>query len=215
MISPSEPAIHLAHFSDIHVTAPTRHNIDGIHCHFARSIHSRDVTKIHGIPVTTLERALLDLAEAKDRRPFAAALKQAQHEDRLDLRRINATIARNAGRRGIKPLRHALGDLTDEPGWTQSELERRFRKLTEIHGLPLPLTNQYVEGELVDAYWPDQAVVVEVDGWKTHKTRAAFETDRARDSKLAAAHFRVLRFTYRRIEDDPRGVADDLRRALS
>src|ERR1700758_784652 len=42
---------------DIHVTAPTRHNIDGIHCHFARSIHSRDVTKIHGIPVTTLERA--------------------------------------------------------------------------------------------------------------------------------------------------------------
>jgi very-short-patch-repair endonuclease len=200
---------------DIHVTAPTRHNIDGIHCHFARSIHSRDVTKIHGIPVTTLERALLDLAEAKDRRPFAAALKQAQHEDRLDLRRINATIARNAGRRGIKPLRQALGDLTDEPGWTQSELERRFRKLTEIHGLPLPLTNQYVEGELVDAYWPDQAVVVEVDGWKTHKTRAAFETDRVRDSKLAAAHFRVLRFTYRRIEDDPRGVADDLRRALS
>jgi hypothetical protein len=114
---------------DIHVTAPTRHNIDGIHCHFARSIHSRDVTK--------------------------------------------------------------------------------------IHGLPLPLTNQYVEGEFVDAYWPDQAVVVEVDGWKTHKTRAAFETDRVRDSKLAAAHFRVLRFTYRRIEDDPRGVADDLRRALS
>src|SRR6201993_1708815 len=70
---------------DIHVTAPTRHNIDGIHCHFARSIHSRDVTKIHGIPVTTLERALLDLAEAKDRRPLAAALDQAQHEDRLAL----------------------------------------------------------------------------------------------------------------------------------
>lgn len=199
---------------DIHVTAPTRHHINGVHCHFARTIDPREVTEIHGIPVTTLERALLDLAEAKDRRPFATALKQAQHEDKLDLRRINATVARNPGRRGIKPLRTELAELTEEPGWTQSELERRFRALTQTYGLPLPLTNQYVEGELVDAYWPDHGVVVEVDGWRTHRTRAAFEADRARDSKLAAAGYRVLRFTYRRIRDDPAGVADELRRVL-
>jgi very-short-patch-repair endonuclease len=200
---------------DIHVTAPTRHSIDGVRCHYARTLHPRDVAKIHGIPVTTLERVLLDLAEAKDRRPFTAALKQAQHEDRLDLRRINATIARDAGRRGIKPLSDALAQLTEEPGWTQSELERRLVELTRAAGLPLPLTNQYVEGELVDAYWPDHGLVVEVDGWKTHKTRDAFERDRARDSKLAAAGYRVMRFTYRRIRDDPAGVADELRRALN
>jgi very-short-patch-repair endonuclease len=97
----------------------------------------------------------------------------------------------------------------------QSELERRFRSLTRAHGLPLPLTNQYVEGQLVDAYWPDRGLVVEVDGWKTHKTRSAFEDDRARDSRLAAAHYRVMRFTYRRLRDDAPGVADELRRALS
>ncbi len=74
----------------VHVTAPTRHNVPGVRCHSARSIHPRDVTKVDDIPVTTLERTLLDLAEAKDRRNFGAALKQAQHEDRLDLRRPTA-----------------------------------------------------------------------------------------------------------------------------
>ena len=48
----------------------------------------------------------------------------------------------------------------------------------------------------------------------THKTRAAFEADRGRDAELVAAGYRVLRFTSRRIKDDPRGVAEDLRRVL-
>jgi very-short-patch-repair endonuclease len=196
---------------DIHVTALKGHSIDGICCHCVRAIRPADVSKIDGIRVTTLPRTLLDLAEATDRSDFAAALKQAQHEDTLDLRALTATMARNHGRRGVKALR----DLTEEPGWTQSELERRFVALTRAHGLPRPLTNQYVEGELVDAYWPDHRLIVEVDGWRTHKTRAAFEADRVRDAKLVAAGYRVLRITYRRLRDDPRGVADDLRRALS
>src|ERR1700760_842815 len=199
---------------DIHVTAPTRHGLAGIRCHAVRGLDPRDVTKIHGIPVTTLERALLDLAEAKDGRPFTAALKQAQHEDKLDLRRINATVARNPGRRGIKRLRTALSDLTDEPGWTQSEMERQLLALVRAAGLPVPLTNQYVEGELVDAYWPDHGVIVQAAGFRPPKPRAAFEADGVRDAKLVAAGYRVLRFTSRRIKDAPGGVAEDLRRVL-
>ncbi|HWD74049.1 MAG TPA: type IV toxin-antitoxin system AbiEi family antitoxin domain-containing protein [Solirubrobacteraceae bacterium] len=199
----------------IHVTSTSRHNIKGILCHGARQLDPNDVTTIDGIPVTTLERTLLDVAESLTPRHFAAALEQAEREDRLDQRRLDAVIARNPGRRGIKPLTGALIALTDEPGWLQSELERRFRSLTRTYGLPPALSNQYVEGKLVDAYWPDHGLVVEVDGWRTHKTRDAFETDRARDSKLAAAHYRVMRFTYRRLRDDPPGVADELRRALS
>ena len=193
----------------IHVTAPTRHHIDGIRCHLAE--HS-DVTEIDGIPVTTLERALFDIAQTS---AFNAALRQAQHEDRLNPGGLHALVAGNPGHRGVEVVRRALAELTEEPGWTQSELERRFVQLTRDHQLPLPLTNQYVEGELVDAYWPDHGLIVEVDGWQTHKTRSAFEADRARDAKLAAAGYRVMRFTYRRIRDDPEGVADELRRALS
>lgn len=197
----------------IHVTALTHHQLQGIRCHCVRRLHPEDITVIDGIPVTTLERTLLDLAETRPRQ-FAGALDQAQHADKLDYRRFEALIARSPGRRGLRPLKAALSALTEEPGWTQSELERRFRSLCVDHGLPIPLTNQYVEGELVDAFWPDQRVVVEVDSWRFHKTRRAFEADRARDAKLTAAGYLVFRITYERMRHDPAGVAEQLRRAL-
>lgn len=198
----------------IHVTSPTRHGLQGIRCHWARHLQPEDATVIDGIPVTTLERTLLDLAETQPRQ-FHAALEQAQRAEQLDQRRLDELIARSPGRRGLRPLTAALADLTEEPGWTQSELERRFRALCADHGLPIPLTNQYVEGELVDAVWPERRVVVEVDSWRFHKTRRSFEADRARDAKLTAAGYRVFRVTYERMRDDPAGLAEQLRRALS
>ena len=200
---------------DIDVTATRRHTIAGVRCHLTRRLDPRDVTLIDGIRVTTLERTLLDNAEVLPARQFSAAMEQAQRDDRLDLRRIDAVIARNPGRHGAKPLQEAMDELVDDPPWTQSELERRFRALATEHGLPTPLFNQYVEGELVDVLWPDRRVVVEVDGWRFHKTRRAFEADRARDAKLVAAGYRVIRYTSRRIKEEPAAVAAQLRRILS
>jgi len=40
-------------------------------------------------------------------------------------------------------------------------------------------------------------VIVETDGWETHRTRDAFEADRAKDAAFTAAGYRVLRFTWR------------------
>lgn len=200
---------------DIDVTAPRRHNIAGIRCHASPNLDPRDVTAIDGIPVTTLERTLLDVAEVLSPRMFAAALEQAQRDDRLDGRRIAAMIARHPGRHGIRPLQAAMDALLEDIPWTQSELERRFLAFTTTHTLPTPLFNQYVEGELVDVFWPERRVVVEVDGWRTHKTRRAFETDRARDAKLVAAGYWVIRYTSRRIEREPAAVAAELRAVLS
>ena len=56
---------------------------------------------------------------------------------------------------------------------------------------------------------------MEIDGWRTHKIRDSFESDRARDSKLTAAGYRVMRFTRRRLRNDAAAVADEVRRALS
>jgi very-short-patch-repair endonuclease len=198
----------------IDVTATSRRTAAGIRCHRVRALDPHDVTIIDGIPVTTLERTLVDLAETMHPQRFADLLERAQQERTFDLLRIEALIARSPGRRGIKPLRTALAALTDEPAWTQSWLERRLRELTRAHDLPMPRTNQYVCGELVDAVWPDQRLVVEVDGWKFHKTRRAFENDRRRDTKLVAAGWRVLRITARRLRDAPLEVAAELSRLL-
>jgi very-short-patch-repair endonuclease len=58
----------------------------------------------------------------------------------------------------------------------------------------LPPDHGHVE---VDFFWPTHNLIVETDSWQTHGDRAAFERDRARDAALAAAGYRVVRFTWR------------------
>jgi very-short-patch-repair endonuclease len=66
----------------------------------------------------------------------------------------------------------------------------------------------------VDALWPHQRLVVELDGYEFHRTRAAFERDRARDAALQLAGYRVLRVTSRRLAGEPAAVAETIRSLL-
>jgi very-short-patch-repair endonuclease len=59
--------------------------------------------------------------------------------------------------------------------------------------------------------WRDARLIVETDGHRHHGTRAAFERDRARDARLIAAGWRVVRFTERQVRDEADAVADLLR----
>ena len=93
---------------------------------------------------------------------------------------------------------------------TRSELEERFLRFCDQHGIVRPRVNAIVAGLEVDFYWPRQRLAVELDGWAFHRTRAAFERDRTRDTLLAAAVVRVLRFTHRQLTATP----DDVARAL-
>ena len=54
-----------------------------------------------------------------------------------------------------------------------------------------------------DAVWDAQRLVVEVDGYKTHRPRAQFERDRRKDADLVLAGYRVLRFTWWRLTREP------------
>ena len=78
-----------------------------------------------------------------------------------------------------------------------SELERRFLAICKRHGLPLPQTNLWIEGQEVDAYWPDARLAIEIDSIAFHHTRRAFHDDRRRDRALAGLGIQVLRVTSR------------------
>ena len=66
----------------------------------------------------------------------------------------------------------------------------------------------------VDFLWPEQRLIVEVDGFAFYSTRAAFERDRARDRALQAAGYVVLRITWRQLIDEPEAVVAELAGAL-
>lgn len=57
-------------------------------------------------------------------------------------------------------------------------------------------------------------LVVELDGHAYHARAAAFERDRRRDADLAAAGYRVVRLTWRRVVGEPDRVAETLARVL-
>jgi very-short-patch-repair endonuclease len=77
----------------------------------------------------------------------------------------------------------------------------------------LPTTNVYVEGELVDAVWPERKLVVELDGWNHHRTKGSFEEDRRRDSKLAVRHWAGSAL-HNRARYEPAGVVAELSELL-
>jgi very-short-patch-repair endonuclease len=86
--------------------------------------------------------------------------------------------------------------------------------LCRRHGIPAPLVNEVVEGHERDFVWPAQRLIVETDGWQAHGTRQAFEIDRLRDAHLVAAGWRPVRLTWKRLNQEPAAVAEQLRRIL-
>jgi hypothetical protein len=156
----------------IDVTAPaTRHGLPGIRLHRSRFLDARDTTTHEGIPITTVPRTLLDLAATIQPHRLERALAQAQRLQLYDHRAIADVIARSNGHRATTAVTKAIS--REDPKWTRSELE----------------------------YWPTHRLIVELDGWETHRTRAAFEQDRARDAALTAAGWRVVRFTWHEPRD--------------
>ena len=111
-------------------------------------------------------------------------------------------------------LRAARRDVLPEVK-TRSDLERDFRVFCRRHAIPEPAFNLWVEGQEVDAVWLDQKVAVELDSWEYHGTRAAFELDRERSAALAAAGWRPMRVTGRRMERDAPRLAAQVRRLLA
>lgn len=200
---------------DVTVPGRRRRGHAGIRIHNVRALHDDDRTTVDGIPVTAVHRTLLDVAEHARPQQLRLALEAADRRELLDGRTLEALCLRSRGRHGISPLRAAFAALRGPAPWTQSELERAFLALIREAGLPEPQANVIVEGFLVDLWWPDQRLVVEIDSYEFHKGRKRFDGDRLRDTKLQLAGCRVLRVTQPRIEPDPSELLKDVTRALS
>jgi very-short-patch-repair endonuclease len=185
----------------------------GIWIHRCR-LHPEDRTARDGIPVPTVARTLFDLAEVIDLRRLERTWEEADRLGLLHLRAVERVCERGYGRRALRPIRRLLVEAR-APTFTRSPLEDRFVAFCREHQLPQPATNALVLGFEVDALWPTQRLVVELDGFAYHRHRAAFERDRARDTALQVAGYRVIRLTHRRLSDDAENVAREIRTCLS
>lgn len=190
------------------------HRRRGIHLHEARALTPADATTIDGIPVTSIPRTLLDLADVLSPQRLEQIIEAAERRHLLDTNAITELLNRSNGRHNIGALRAALS-LPSGAIDTRSPLERRFLQFCDEHGIPRPQTNVTVAGCEVDAHWPKAKLIVELDSVTFHLTSAAFERDRERDIALSLTGETVIRVTDRRLKADPAQLAADVHALLA
>jgi very-short-patch-repair endonuclease len=174
-----------------------------------------ETTTRDAIPVTTPARTILDLAATLTQSRLEHLLDQAEIQELTDYPALDAIARAHPGHRGANRLQATLSTYYAGEQLTRSDLEILFKELCRTHDLPEPRINQPVAGKEVDFLFANERLIVEIDSWRYHKTRRAFEDDRARDVLTTAAGYRTLRFTDRQLTNQPHHVANAIAAVLA
>ena len=187
---------------------PTKRRVKGIR---TRRAGTEDATVWRGIPVTSVARTLVDLAAELSADDLARACHEAGVRHHTTPRMVEAVLARRPNTPGAAKLRAVLrGDVHV----TLSRLERRFLKLLREAGLVLPQTNRPAGGRRVDCRWPEQRLTVELDSYRFHNSRHAWEQDRRREREARARGDEFRRYTWGDVGEDPGPMLAELRRLI-
>jgi hypothetical protein len=193
------------------VSVPGDRRPKGIRVHRTCSLVWPDYTVQLGIHCTSPARTLLDIAHRLGDEQLARAVNDARLSLFLQPSHLPELLERWPRHRSASRLR-PWAETDQNP--TRSEQEDNFPAYCKRHGLPQPQMDVFLAGCERDAVFAPQKVIVELDSWKFHSGRLAFETDRERDAQAAAAGYQVVRITRKRLTADPRRGAELLRDIL-
>jgi very-short-patch-repair endonuclease len=169
------------------------------------------VTTRSGVPVTTVARTVFDLSGCVEPYALRRAVERAEQLELFDLAPLLRLVDAHPRRPGVRALTSLLNDYRDHGmTYTRSDLEARFLELCRANGLPRPAVNRGSAGKEVDFRWPGHDLIVEVDTWTYHGTRAAFGRDRARDRAQLRAGRRVARVTGEEIDNGGAALAAEI-----
>jgi very-short-patch-repair endonuclease len=191
-----------------------RRSRPGLRLHRVSELARRDLRACQGLPLTGPARTVLDLAGDSTDHEFEQAMALARDRGLASDDELAAAIERAPRRKGATRLvRLMQGGVTS--GLTRSHGERRLRALLRAADLPQPAANAPLLGYIVDFLWPEVRLIVEVDGFQFHSSRKAFEHDRKRDQRFAAAGYLVIRVTMRQLENEPFAVIARIAQAMA
>ena len=203
-----------------HVSVPTsngRRGFPGIKLHRAPTLDAEnDITERNHIPVTTLERTLLDITTSLDAKRLKSALRQSERIHKLDLQQLHASldaIPKTNPKRG--KLMTILNTYIPGESKTQGDIEPEFLELCQKHRLPLPTPQYRIGTYYADFAWPDLGLVVEIDDRGSHDGYVPFQDDLVRQRAIQAAGFEVSRFTRIELRRKPAALAAELRATIA
>jgi very-short-patch-repair endonuclease len=186
---------------------------DGIRVHRVALLARRDIRRRDGLWLTSPARTAIDLAATAGPVELEDAVAEARVRNLIRDGEIEAALERAGRARGAAAMRRFLAE-EGGPQITRSRAERRFRGHLRQAELPQPKTNGRAAGFEVDFLWEPEKVVLEVDGWRFHGHRRAFEWDRKKDMILRDAGYLVIRVTWRQFTEQPLVVIAHVARML-
>jgi very-short-patch-repair endonuclease len=193
------------------VLTGTQRRIRGVITHRCRRTQLVDATTWRGIPVTTGQRTLVDLAAVLDEDDLARAVHEADARHHVTPEQVERVLERRHNWPGARKLRRVIWG---EVPVTLSRLESRFLERLRAASLPQPATNRRVDGRYVDCHWPEHRLTVELDSYRHHNTRHAWEQDRQREREARARGDEFRRYTWRDVDEEPEPMLADLRALL-
>ncbi len=188
--------------------------------HRPRAPVDSHATMHRGLPVTTPERTLVDIAGRVTLSLLESCLDDSLRRGLVHPERLNGVVSamRSRGRPGVRRLQE-LAAVPVEVGRRASWLEREFVRLAQQHGVPLPRLQAPIEvrGRIyfADGLYDWASIVIELDGHGSHATRRERQHDAERTAHFMELGLRVLRFTYEDVIERPRYVADTILRHLA
>jgi very-short-patch-repair endonuclease len=163
-------------------------------------------------------RTLVDLSHTD---PDAAevALDAALRMGSVSLQVLNdyVDLAANQKVRGSAALRRLLSVRGDDEALSESEMESLYGRVTRIGSIPMGVRQAPRDGVRkgrVDIWYPEQNLVVELDGRKWHSSRRELKRDKRYDNLLNVSGKRVLRLNWEDLTEERDYTLDLLRRAL-
>jgi len=165
--------------------------------HETKVLDSEDVCLPGRIPVTSVERTLLDLGAVRTTAVVKMALDSAEHRGLTTLPAVSATLARlgRSGRPGVGSLRVAVADARERRGVPESAMESLMLEVIRRHGLRAPVPQFEIRdpfGQLVarvDAAYPEQRIAIEYDSKQEHAGESALQRDNSRRNRVIRAGF--------------------------
>jgi very-short-patch-repair endonuclease len=189
------------------VTTRTQRRVRGVRTRRRRATVPLDGTTWRCIPVTTVATTLIDLASVLNSDALARACHEAGVRYRTTPSQIEAVLARRPTSAGAGQLRRVMSGDTRV---TLSRLEALFLERLREAGLPLPQTNRRVGGRRVDCRWPERGLTIELDGYRYHHSRHAWEQDRRREREARARGDEFRRYTFGDVFETPELMLGEL-----
>jgi hypothetical protein len=193
------------------VIVPSRRTTSGVKIH--RALLTAADRRIQlGLRVTSPARTLLDMTPRLTDKQLRRGVNKLRLEHGLTPEQIADVVTRLHRHPGV-PRLEKFAEMHAGP--TRSDPEDKFVDFCKRFGLPEPLFNETINGREVDAFFPIERVIVEIDGYDVHAGRVSFEDDRDRDADMLAADLPTVRVTEDRMDNAPEKEAKRLRAILA